>query len=277
MNNYYILIIIFIIFYFIIKNVNQKFKNQDSINLKSINVIFCSTVRNIESYVVNGLKNIDLCGQKFNDYAVIIYENDSKDNTRNLLINNKKNNYYYIFEDNVTEPRRTMRISNGRNKILDKIKEINKGNYYQYMVMLDLDDVNESGAFINSIETCFNYNNWDVLTGNQSDVYYDLWALRKNGDMEYDCWKKLKELPYSPDNEYAYVWSKQKVYLQNQLLPVDSAFGGIAIYKLASISDTCRYIGEYDDGEELCEHVEFNKCIKNNGGKIYINTNFLTN
>jgi hypothetical protein len=277
MNKYYILIIISIIIYFIINNVNQKFKNQNTNKLKSINVIFCCTVRNIESYVVNGLKNIDLCGKKFNDYAVIIYENDSKDKTRDLLNKYKKNNYYYMFEDNITEPHRTMRIANGRNKILDKIKEINKDNYYQYMVMLDLDNINESGTFVSSIETCFKYNDWDVLTGNQSDTYYDLWALRKNGDMEYDCWKKLKELEPNSDNEYAYVHSKQKVYLPNQLLPVDSAFSGIAIYKLSSIPDTCRYIGKYDDGDELCEHVEFNKCIKKNGGKIYINTSFLTN
>jgi hypothetical protein len=278
MNKYYILIIIItIIIYFIINNVNKKIKNRKSINLKYINVIFCSTVRNIESYVVNGLNNIDICGKKFNDYAVIIYENDSNDKTRELLNKYKKNNYYYIFEDNVTEPRRTMRIANGRNKILDKIKKINKDNYYQYMVMLDLDDVNDSGTFVNSIDTCFKYNNWDVLTGNQSDVYYDLWALRKNGDMDYDCWKIIKELEPNPDNEYAYVWSKHKVYLPNQLLSVDSAFGGIAIYKLSSIPDKCRYIGEYEDGDELCEHVEFNNCIKKNGGKIYINTNFLTN
>jgi hypothetical protein len=117
MNKYYILII-FIIIYFIINN--QKFKKYNSKYIKSINVIFCCTVRNIESYVVNGLKNINLCGQKFNDYAVIIYENDSKDKTRDLLNKYKKNNYYYIFEDNVIEPRRTMRIANGRNKILDK-------------------------------------------------------------------------------------------------------------------------------------------------------------
>lgn len=277
MNKYYILIIFIIIIYFIINNINQKFENQNINSLKSINIIFCSTVRNIESYVEKGLKNIDLCGQKFNNYAVIIYENDSNDKTRDLLNKYKKNNYYYIFEDKVSEPRRTMRIANGRNKILDKIKEINKDNYYQYMVMLDLDDINDSGTFVSSIETCFKYNNWDVLTGNQSDVYYDLWALRKKGYMEYDCWKKLKELESNPDNEYAYVGSKQIVYLPNQLLPVDSAFGGIAIYKLSSIPDECRYIGKYDDGDELCEHVEFNKCIKKNGGKIYINTNFLTN
>ena len=167
MNKYYIIIIIFIIIFFLINNQkSKKFEKYNSKYLKSINVIFCSTVRNIKSYVVNGLNNIDLCGQKFNDYAVIIYENDSKDKTRELLNKYKKNNYYYIFEDNVTETRRTMRIANGRNKILDKIKEINKDNYYQYMIMLDLDDINDSGTFVSSIKTCFKYNDWDVLTGN---------------------------------------------------------------------------------------------------------------
>lgn len=264
-----------------VKN-NNLINISPSINIYSImkkyNVIFGCTVRSVERYIENGLKNIDLCGNKFNDYSVIIYENDSNDNTRKLLEENKKYNYHYIFEDNITESSRTMRISNGRNKILDKIKEINNNNYYTYMIMLDLDDVNDSGKFVTSIETCFKYDvsSWDILTGNQNGYYYDLWALR-NDDMDYDCWQTYYSMPQTDENAYAYIWGKYKVYLPNQILEVDSAFGGIAIYKLASIPDNCRYVGHYPQGGEQCEHVQFNKCIKDNGGKIYINTDFLTN
>ena len=248
--------------------------------MKKYNVIIAGTVRNVEEYIQKNIDNIDKCGKQFNEYLVIIYENDSNDDTRNILINNKKSNYIYLFEDDVEEPLRTKRISDGRNKILEKIREINKteNNKYQYMIMIDLDDRTELGKYIDSIKTCFQYSNWDVLTGNQSDKYYDLWALRKKNDMEGDCWKMARD---NINNDYdptdVYVNSKFRKYESNGLLEVDSAFGGIAIYKLSSIPDNCNYVGKYEDGNEICEHVEFNRCIKKSGKNIYINTDFLTN
>jgi len=250
-----------------IKNINNPYNE-----MKKYNVVFAATVRNVEQFIKKNLEYIDQCGKQFKNYKVIIYENDSSDNTRNILQENKKDNYLYIFEDNVKEPLRTMRIANGRNKILEKVREIN----YDYMIMIDLDDVNSTGNFVDTIKSCFEYSGWDVLTGNQSDSYYDLWALRKKDDMEYDCWKMVRDnnIPFATD---IYVNSKYKQYPEGELLEVDSAFGGIAIYKLSSVPNECNYVGKYDDGNELCEHVEFNRCIKKNGGNIYINTSFLTN
>ena len=247
------------------------------INMKKYNVIFGGTIRNVEKYIKNGLSDIDLCGQKFNDYAVILYENDSIDNTRPILQDLKKDNYHYIFEDDIKERSRTKRLANGRNKILDKMSEINKNGYYDYFIILDIDDVNSSGIFVDSIETCFEHENWDVLTGNQSGIYYDLWALRKKDDMEYDCWEKVRQNRHNPFAVKKYVHSKLKNYPQTtELLEVNSAFGGAGIYKIQSIPEHCRYVGQHANGKEKCEHVEFNECIKKNGGTIFINTRFLT-
>jgi hypothetical protein len=279
-NLFYYILLILIFYYIYIKISNiETFDNSNIDPLKimsNYNVIFVGTIRNVEKYLLNTLENIDKCGKKFKDYCLIVYENDSFDNTRNILINNKKENYHYIFEDNILEPRRTMRISNGRNKILDKINEININNYYTYMINLDMDNINESGTFVNSIETCFKYDveSWDVLTGNQSSTYYDLWALRKTNILEVDLWTNKN------NNEDLF---KLK-FEQNGLLEIDSAFGGIAIYKLSSIPNKCRYNGEYmnnnkeniPQGTEKCEHVDFNECIKENNGKLFINTDFLT-
>ena len=38
-------------------------------------------------------------------------------------------------------------------------------------------------------------------------------------------------------------------------LKVDSAFGGLAIYKVRSIPKTAKYIGVDVEGNEICEHV----------------------
>lgn len=257
--------------------VPKKEINDPSSVMKNCNVIFAGTIRSVEQYIEKTINNIDLCGRQFNNYILIIYENDSNDNTRKILLDNKKDNYIYIFEDNITEPLRTMRISNGRNKILDKVREINKDNYYNYLIMMDMDDVNISGKFIESIKTCFEYTGWDILTGNQSDSYYDLWALRKKEDMEEDCWKIYNMNIHIPNAMNIFVFNKRKNYKPGDLLEVDSAFSGIAIYKLSSIPNDCYYQGKYNLGEEHCEHVEFHRCIKKSGKNIYINTSFLTN
>jgi len=255
--NYILIIILLIVLIIIIfiNNTKEHFSNK-----YNYNVIFAGTVKNCEPYIKNTLIHVDECGKKFNSYAVIIYENDSTDNTRKILNENKKINYYYIFEDNITEPRRTMRLANGRNKIIEKMKELNG---YDYLIMLDMDDINNSGKFVETIDTNFKHKNWNVLTGNQTTNYYDIWALRQVGYIDYDCHK-------DPTTETKNIIENTH-YEGNRLIPVKSAFGGIAIYKISAIKN-CKYIGEYQDKTELCEHVEFNKCI----GNVFINPEFYT-
>lgn len=258
----------------------------DSNNImKEYNIIIGGTCRNVETYIENIIIHIDKCGEKFKSYHFIVYENDSTDKTREILLQHKKINYTYIFEDNITEPLRTKRLANGRNKILDLARELNKNNDYEYLLLLDLDDVNRNGTFSTTIEKCFdekiNPESWAVQTANQKGNYYDLWALRKKDDMEYDCWKTVNENLDDPNVIEKYVSSKIKSYYNEtdeiELLPVDSAFGGSAIYNLNKIPLECKYVGHYLSNEniEKCEHVELNECIKNNGGNLYINTQFL--
>ena len=247
----------------------ENFSDNENVvqKMKKYNVIFGGTCRNVGDNIEHVLQNIEKCAKKFNSHSVVIYENDSSDNTRELLQKHKKDNYYYIFEDNVTESRRTKRIERGRNLVLDKVRELNNDNRYHYLILLDLDDVNKNGEFVNSIDTCFIREDWDVLTANQQGLYYDLWALR-NEQLNYDCWNEISDT--QP------VCSNINIHFEpSQIIEVDSAFGGAAIYKLSSVPDSCKYNGEHSNGMQKCEHVDFNKCIKDNGGKIFINTDFL--
>mgnify|MGYP003348483524 CR=1 FL=1 len=54
-----------------------------------------------------------------------------------------------------------MRIANGRNKILEKAKG------YDFLIMLDLDDVNISGKFIDSIDK----NNYKQIVINDINIH----------------------------------------------------------------------------------------------------------
>ena len=49
-------------------------------------IIICSIVRNAEKGLINNIPIIDALCEHFNDYKIIIYENDSTDNTKNILI-----------------------------------------------------------------------------------------------------------------------------------------------------------------------------------------------
>ena len=266
-----LIILIIIIFVFILigsnKNIIEKYSDSVNNKMKKYNVIFAGTCRNVESYIKKVIEHIDDCGEKFNSYYLILYENDSTDKTREILEKNKKSNYFYIFEDNIKEARRTVRLERGRNLILDKIREINKDNHYQYLIIIDLDNVNRNGTFVKTINNCFDNEDWDVISANQKKRYYDTYALRYK-DLTYDCSAKRPV-----DGKRC---GKIKIkFPPNKRIDVDSAFGGTTIYKLSSIPNHCKYNGKYDDGDEKCEHVDFNKCIKDSGKKIIIDTNFI--
>ena len=248
-------------------NYSNNYSNELENKMKKYNVIFAGCCRSVEPFIKKNLQNIEECSKKFNNYSVIIYENDSSDKTRQILNENKRDNYHYIFEDNIKEPKRTKRLARARNLILDKVNEINKDKYYQYLILLDMDEANYQGTFVKTIHNCFLTDDWAVMTANQNGNYYDIWALRTK-ELNYDC---IQECNFSRKPCSAYY----KKYNSNELIDVDSAFGGTAVYKLSTIPYICKYNGQHENGKEKCEHVDFNKCIKNQGGKIYINTNFL--
>ena len=86
--------------------------------------------------------------------------------------------------------------------------------------------------------------------------------------------KKLKKKTraYCLDDRYKNISKNDKP------LEVKSCFGGLAIYKRKYL-DNCDYGKGFqmngDEKIEFCEHVDFNQCVINNGGKIYINPKFI--
>ena len=48
-------------------------------------------------------------------------------------------------------------------------------------------------------------------------------------------------------------------------IPVESAFGGMALYRVSAIG-TCRHSAPGDD----CEHVAFHQCLRDHDGRLFI-------
>jgi hypothetical protein len=275
----YILIIIIIILYIILNNIDDDVIDNYTKNyLKNKSATIVGTARDIQKYLYYTIKKIEMISSLFGNINIIVYENDSIDDTLDILNkwkNNSKYNIKIISEKNLPG-KRTQRLSYARNILLNEALKLNN----EYFIVMDLDDVNSlltKKRFVSS----FLYNNdWSCLCANQKYNYYDLWALRTKDDwLNYDCWdciKNKKESGKEYDKEYEKcVGSKFKnLKPQKDLLEVNSCFGGLAIYKTKYIKN-CKYYGGEGD-KEVCEHVNFNKeIIEKNKGKIFINTNMI--
>lgn len=255
-------------------------------------VLICGIVKNVSSYIKSSLKLCEMTGALFDDYRIIIYENNSTDDTKRILSSYNELKYKIISEDIPMEkirseskswaytkitgsdhPCRIEQIANARNKVLD---EINKSEYdsYTYVIWVDLDTDYWS---VEGIANAFNIKDtWDVLYANGVDYsrsYYDFYALRMNeyafgpeivGDI---FWKQndRKKFTIKPSN--------------NELIPVVSAFGGIGIFKKQIFQnfrydcivndEVKKYYRQYLDKNNLdneTERIISNECKKFAGG-----------
>lgn len=171
---------------------------------------------------------------------------------------------------------RTERIAFCRNLLRETVERDGAG--YDYVLVADLDGVNDTVTAA-GLESCWQVREpWDVLTANQDGPYYDIWALRHPVWSPGDCWRDFAQLrPLfgdGPAREMA-VHARQAV-LPSDVAPVevDSAFGGLALYRReAFLAGT--YRGVEDDGTEICEHVGFHRDLRAKGYRIFINPRLL--
>jgi len=256
--------------------------------LKYTNVIIYGTVRDIEQDFIKSFANIDLLSSFFNNVYIIIFENDSLDNTRKLLTNWASNFNiniikHLIFENNLNIhfPQKMHRIAYCRNKILNYIFDNNLDKQYQYAIHCNFDASFWSLNF-DSICNCFQYdlNLWDAMFPiNINYTYYDYSALRCDetwfNKNIYSCERINNEYKTHITDFYTFL----QIY-KDKLIPVNSAFNGIGIYKLSSLNN-CRYNASYNCNKckgqyfgclEVNCHIGLHKSMISNNCKLFINT-----
>jgi hypothetical protein len=201
----------------------------------------------------------------------VFYESNSADATLGLL------RAFVAARDGVvlterTEGERTERIARGRNAV---VREVERLAGFDFFVNVDLDD--RSAFDVRSVEECLaRADEWDVATANQAREYYDRWALRTAamGDMYAGaphCIVGYGHLAPGECEGYApppiSAWFPRHGLEGKRTFPhdgpyyaVDSAFGGLAIYKTELLRGA-RYAGTRDGAPE-CEHVPFHAAIR---------------
>lgn len=254
-------------------------------NMRNSSVSICSIVRDCEINLKKNIPRVERLRLLFKNSEVVIFENDSKDNTLDILKFWEKESYnIHVFSDKYDVPSiPTQEIGHGnpyfsisriekmafyRNKYIKILNEQSIKREYVIVIDLDISDFD-----INGIIHSFGTNiDWDCissngisLASNLKDQYHDAYALIEYGKLnENQTEKSIK------NNRIHYSSLKPGM----PLILVDSAYGGMAIYKWNSIKGTNYSCLINHDLKVQCksEHVGLHKVMKENGhDKIYIN------
>jgi len=239
-------------------------------------IAICGLCRNTEGSLKKMKKKLVNIGEKFKDYEIIIFENDSNDNTRNLLKEwtkeNKKVTLLDCEEENCilkekhgydgTNTKRLEKMAGFRERYLDYVKKSNK---FDYMLVVDMDL--EGNQVIDGIFHSIGQDKeWGAIFINgrsplpvlNISFLYDTIA-----HVPIDC--PLDKIE-SFRNKIAIFICNYVLYNKNELHEVISAFNGFGLYKVSALKN-CSYKGN----NNLCEHINLNLCMYLNGEKIYIN------
>lgn len=235
--------------------------------MKKHKVIFTGITRDNSRDIPVMLQAFRNLGEKFADFRVIIFENDSSDNTLQLLQEaaNEDSRFRVISHNYNLQKRPSIKfLAEIRNKYIEAIFE-KEYDDFDIVIMADMDmkyGVDERG-----IEDSFaQYDKWDSVCSNG--------IFTTDGRM-YDCFAFRNErFPHGlndlPPYKYWNLYIAQLALIyrpDGDLVPVYSCFGGLAIYKKKFIQG-CKYDSEKED----CEHVHFHKCMKEkNGARMFMN------
>jgi hypothetical protein len=251
--------------------------------LKNKKILVVGVIRNGEKTIQPDISILRNAFSDFSEIHWLIIESDSQDQTIQKLVELSQSidNFHYKSVGRLAEkmPLRTERLAFCRNIYLDEIRNNPLYSNFEYIAVADLDGVNNL-LTLDGVRSCFEKNTWDVCTANQLGNYYDIWALRHSIWSPGDCWEQYRYLNQfarsaeeSSNLLYATVYSKMVVIpLDSEWIEVESAFGGLAIYKReALLESNGRYIGLNKNGEEIVDHASLHLGITQNGYKIFIN------
>ena len=265
-------------------------------------VLLTGCAQNCGKWFDSVSQNIEAFRGLCSELRVLLLENDSSDNTADLIraYGHSHHGIHAItFPDlNARIPIKTVRLAHLRNTALEWLRRHGSWSSIDWLVVMDLDEVNAAPWDLDQFAQCLAW--WcrqpqaAGLFANQHGPYYDLWALRHQELCPDDVWAAMLERhgnqPELSDTELLeQVYQRRQFNLDPGSAPVevDSAFGGLAIYRSDWLARAKpRYAGEralaWDSlaGQrwlrwQCCEHVSFNRQLRNNGGRLWIHPNLI--
>jgi len=180
-------------------------------------------------------------GSLFNSYKILIYYDESSDNSLEILKNYQEKNpnmLLYINSKPVSHFR-THNIAAARNFCLNYVKQ--NIETFPYFIMMDMDDVNCKKLKLEPLAKSLLREDWDALSFNTSPAYYDIWGL--------SIWPYCFSYNHFENNVKFYTIIQNYVTQllnklpEGELLPCISSFNGLSIYR------TNKFLNTYYDGK----------------------------
>jgi hypothetical protein len=244
----------------------------------SSSVLVVGTARNCAEHVAGQVARIGSALREFARVQWLLIESDSTDATASTLagIAGGDPNFAHMSLGKLAErlPLRTERIAFCRNAYLDQIRVNERYAGTEFVVVADFDGVN-SLLTREAVASCWRRDDWDVCVANQRGRYYDIWALRHADWSPNDCWAQYRFLNQHGVS-HTKAWSAcvgsrmVQIPADSQWIEVDSAFGGLAIYRRNALQHGA-YAGADLLGAECCEHVTLHRDLRARGCRIFIN------
>lgn len=239
--------------------------------------LLVGTVRNASKFVTSDISRIMQALDPIIPTVAFIVESDSNDDTVEKLttLSAKDSRVQFVSLGNLEPlfPERLERLKHCRNVYLEQIRNNPIYGDCDLVVVVDLDGINTAiseDKFRLALETKIK---WDVLAANQSGPYYDILALR------HPYWSPnsfIQEMEWlSPFLGKKAAWQHSlgdRMIKINPSLPpieVDSAFGGLCIYK-RWILEKFDYSNDTPTAVADTDHVILNRKAKADGALIYI-------
>ncbi len=206
--------------------------------------VFAGCAKNCANYLPSVFNNIMSVSKLFSEICVMVAHDSSADNTLDVLNHIKsKIPCEMLIVEPVIPPNPVDRVEKlciSRNTLLDTIRN-GKWRDWEYMIIIDLDDVCSLPINIEPIRELLDREDWDSVSFNLKD-YYDIWALAYKPYV-ISCWNWGPIRPCSSDVVKV---MKRDISIRLSLLPpnalfsCDSAFNGFALYRLHKFLD-CKY------------------------------------
>jgi hypothetical protein len=245
--------------------------------LSSSRVLVTGLARDCGNHLAREILRIERHALKiFTAVDFFIVESDSIDKTEEVLreINSKKRSVQYLSLGKLANeiPGRIDRLRYCRNYYVNFVRQAIGNDKPDFVMVVDFDIKNR--AFnLSPLAKLMSENWWDGLFANQKGPYYDIYALRKEGWVEDDCFKRYRELarqmPAKKAKQEA-VWSQmRRIPRDKELIEVESAFGGLGVYR-RQVFESFDYasLDETSTGES--EHISLHKKIVDSDGRLFI-------
>lgn len=235
------------------------------------------TVRNASINVVSDLLRIVNALEEILPTQAYVVESDSTDDTVERLTELAAKDSRIRFDSlgamAVTIPDRIQRIRHCRNEYVNEIRTNPLYKDVDVIVAADLDGINTK---VNSavLKLALGVeDSWDALAANQSARYYDIFALRHPLWSPNDWSMEAHWLEPFLGKEIAerHSMADRMIHIPSTmpLIPVESAFGGLCIYR-RWVFDQFDYLENPTAPLNENEHVTIHRKLRAAGGEIYI-------